>query len=370
MLKFMFYPITSIFALSTLLAGCNFASQNEATHPSAPRSVKLLLIDQSPSSQQRRFPGKVYASQQADLAFRINGELIQLDLVEGQSVTQGDILAELDKRDAINALLNAKANFELAEVDFKRKQTLLDRKLISASDVDSASAILKSAEASLRASKDQLAYTTLYAPFSGVIAKVHTDNYQMIPSNQTIITLQNIDTFDLKIQLPESVLLDLKNAMPLEDIKAFAQFDSLGERFLLRYKEHSSLAAEGTQTYEMTFTLTAPEHMHLLPGMSTTVSIDMIPDSSHYPSMALLPLSALVKTGQDFTDKGEHDAFVWVYQPETQTLKLTPISLGNLRAEGVEILSGLEGGEQVVVNGVNSLTGKELVKPLTWARGV
>ncbi|MBF4306790.1 biotin/lipoyl-binding protein, partial [Vibrio anguillarum] len=103
-----------------------------------PRSVKLIHVDQLSSSQQRRFPGKLYASQQADLAFRISGELIQLDLVEGQYVAQGDILAELDKRDAINALLNAKANFELAQVDFKRKQTLLNRRLISASDVDSA----------------------------------------------------------------------------------------------------------------------------------------------------------------------------------------------------------------------------------------
>ncbi|MBF4339152.1 hypothetical protein EAY42_29135, partial [Vibrio anguillarum] len=134
--------------------------------------------------------------------------------------------------------------------------------------------------------------------FSGVIGKVHTDNYQMIPSNQTIITLQNIDTFDLKIQLPESVLLDLKNSMNLEDINAFAQFDSFvkGQRFLLNYKEHSYLAAEGTQTYEMTFTLTAPELTHLLPGMSTTVSIDMIAATSHRTSISLLPLSALVRT--------------------------------------------------------------------------
>ncbi|MBF4227365.1 hypothetical protein EAY83_20770, partial [Vibrio anguillarum] len=107
-----------------------------------------------------------------------------------------------------------------------------------------------------------------------------------------------IDTFDLKIQLPEAVLLDLKNSMNLEDINAFAQFDSFvkGQRFLLNYKEHSYLAAEGTQTYEMTFTLTAPELTHLLPGMSTTVSIDMIAATSHRTSISLLPLSALVRT--------------------------------------------------------------------------
>nr|MBF4280797.1 efflux RND transporter periplasmic adaptor subunit [Vibrio anguillarum] len=60
----------------------------------------------------------------------------------------------------------------------------------------------------------------------------------------------------------------------------------------------------------------------------------------------------------------------WVYQPETQTLKLTPVLLGNLHAEGIEVLSGLEVGDQVVANGVNSLTDKELIKPLIWARGV
>ncbi|WP_432460059.1 MULTISPECIES: efflux RND transporter periplasmic adaptor subunit [unclassified Agarivorans] len=369
------YQIVMAVFISTLISGCDFSAQAETKAIVKPRPVKLIDIDQSIPPKQRSFPGKVYASQQAELAFRISGELTQLNLIEGQKVQQGEVLSQLDKRDASNALLNAEANFELAQADFKRKKALLTRKLISPADVDSASASLKSADANLRSSRDQLAYTTIYAPFSGVVAKVHTDNYQMVQPNQAIVTLQNTDTFELKIQLPESMLLSLQNHAALEQIQAYAQFDNLlgGQAIPVHYKEHSSLASQGTQTYETTFTLKAPEQMRLIPGMSTSVAINMPAASAESNPIAILPLTALVRDSDTITQAAEGQplsASVWVYQPDAQSLKLTPVLLGKIRADGIEILSGLNQGDRVVASGVNALTGKELIKPLHWVRGV
>ncbi|WP_432451848.1 efflux RND transporter periplasmic adaptor subunit [Agarivorans sp. QJM3NY_29] len=369
------YQIVMAVFISTLISGCDFSAQAETKAIVKPRPVKLIDIDQSIPPKQRSFPGKVYASQQAELAFRISGELTQLNLIEGQKVQQGEVLSQLDKRDASNALLNAEANFELAQADFKRKKALLTRKLISPADVDSASASLKSADANLRSSRDQLAYTTIYAPFSGVVAKVHTDNYQMVQPNQAIVTLQNTDTFELKIQLPESMLLSLQNHAALEQIQAYAQFDNLlgGQAIPVHYKEHSSLASQGTQTYETTFILKAPEQMRLIPGMSTSVAINMPAASAESNPIAILPLTALVRDSDTITQAAEGQplsASVWVYQPDAQSLKLTPVLLGKIRADGIEILSGLNQGDRVVASGVNALTGKELIKPLHWVRGV
>ncbi|MGY5450472.1 efflux RND transporter periplasmic adaptor subunit [Agarivorans sp. MS3-6] len=362
------YQIALVVLVSTFISGCDLSANAAATPIVKPRPVKLIDIDQSVPSLERTFPAKIFASQQAELAFRISGELVKLDLIEGQKVERGQILTQLDKRDAANALLNAEANFELAQADFARIQTLLKRKLISPADFDSASATLKSAEATLRSSKDQLSYTTIYAPFSGVVAKVHTDNYQMVQPHQAIVTLQNTKVFELKIQLPESMLLSLQNDASLEDVDAFAQLNN--QALKLTYKEHSNLAAEGTQTYEMTFNLTPPEQLHLLPGMSTSVVIKLPSAHSKQTPIAILPLTAIVRDSNIEATNGTPIASVWVYQASSQSLQLTPISLGRIHANGVEVLSGLDKGDRVVASGVNSLTGNELIKPLHWARGV
>jgi len=368
------YSILTVAIVSLLLSGCDLATKAEAkdVNPAKPRPVKLIDIDQTLPAQQRSFPAKIYASQQAELAFRISGELNQLDLIEGQRVTKGEVLSELDKRDAQNALLTAEANHQLAAADFKRKQSLLDRKLISPAEVDSARAALKSAEANLRAQRDQLQYTSIYAPFSGVVAKVHTDNYQMVQPHQAIVTLQNTDSFELKIELPEAMLHRLQSLSSLAHTQAFVDVAKFGfERPLpIQYQEHSSLASQGTQTYQVTFSFIPPKGLHLLPGMSTSVLIDLPETDDNKTAIAILPLSALVREGHSSALQSSTEASVWVYQQDKQTLKRQTITLGNVLADGVEVLSGLHHGDRVVASGVNSLTGNEAIKPLHWVRGV
>ncbi len=68
--------------LSTVLTGCDDA-ESAIQQSAVVRPVKLMTIDDSVSQQLRVFPAKIAASQQADLAFRINGELVKLGLTEG-----------------------------------------------------------------------------------------------------------------------------------------------------------------------------------------------------------------------------------------------------------------------------------------------
>ncbi len=374
MLNFSHYSILTVAITSLCLSGCDLANKAEAKDigTTKPRPVKLIDIDQTLPAQQRSFPAKIYASQQAELAFRIGGELNNLKLIEGQRVHKGEVLSELDKRDAQNALLTAEANYELASADFKRKQSLLDRKLISPAEVDSARATLKSAEASLRTQRDQLQYTSIYAPFSGIVAKVHTDNYQMVQPHQAIVTLQNTDSFELTFELPEAMLNRIQRLSSLPQTQAYVDLSKLGldQPLPIQYKEHSSLASQGTQTYEVTFSLTPPEGLTLLPGMSSSVLINLPEVHTSHTPIAILPLSALVREGHSLTHNGNTEASVWVYQQDKQSLKRQTVILGNILADGVEVISGLNQGDRVVASGVNSLTGNETIKPLHWVRGV
>lgn len=368
--------------ISTVLTGCGEA-ESAVTQSSVVRPVKLMTIDDNVAQNLRAFPAKVAASQQADLAFRINGELKKLNLTEGQHVEKGDLLAQLDNRDAKNALLNAEANHDLASVDFKRKEEIYKRKLISKAEYDTAKAALKSAKAALYSARDQLEYTRLEAPFSGTVAKVHLDNHQNVQATQVVLTLQGDKQVDVSIQVPESLLMSLKKDASFDKaFKPMVRFQapktlalengfnltmtSTGKTsvYPVQYKEHASKVSPGSQTYEVVFTLTPPAELNILPGMSAELLLDMSSFNSAQQPVAVLPMTAIVRTDNSNETK------VWRYQPDSKKLEAVTVTLGQIRSSGVEVISGLNIGDQIVAVGATAVKDNMEVKPLRWERGV
>ncbi|WED28975.1 efflux RND transporter periplasmic adaptor subunit [Vibrio sp. DW001] len=328
------------------------------------RPIKLINVGRQPSEVHKNFPAKVAANQQVNLAFRINGLLTHLDLLAGQQVTRGDVLAQLDNRDAKNALLDAEANHQLANVDFTRKKELLVRKLISKSEFDIAKAQLQSALATLRSAEDQLSYTSLIAPFSGVIAKVDLENHQMLQASQVVLTLQSSEKFDLTFNVPESYIFNMSSSnLRANQGQYRVKFNGVSDSLLATFKEMNTVVNSGSQTYKMTLSFTSPKGLSILPGMSAEVVVSTDDKTTGQP-ITILPLTAIVHDEQTQQD------FVWVYQSQTKTLRKSTVVLGKIRTEGTEILAGLSQGDQVVAVGANAITSKTQVVPLRWERGV
>lgn len=326
------------------------------------RPVKLMQAGDSANSSYKTFPAKVAPNEEVDLAFRINGQLTHFNLLAGQQIKKGELLAQLDDRDAKNALLNAQANHQLALVNFARKEKLLAKNQVSASDFDSASAQLQSTLAVFNSAKDQLSYTTLSAPFSGVIAKVYIENYQMVQASQMVITLQDNKQFDITFNVPESYLFNLKSLnLKNNSEKYTVKFNGCEEYFQATFKEMNTVINNGSQTYQIILSFTPPENLSILPGMSVKVVINE--DGSNLP-VTVLPLTAIVHDEQTQQD------YVWVYQAHTQTLRKTLVELGDIRTEGTEVLSGLAQGDQVVAVGAHAVNTEMKVLPLHWERGV
>ncbi|OLQ77670.1 efflux transporter periplasmic adaptor subunit [Photobacterium proteolyticum] len=321
--------------MSVVLTGCDEA-ESAIQQSAVVRPVKLMTVNDSTSQQIRVFPAKIAASQQADLA----------------------------------------------AVDFKRKAELYKRKLISKAEFDTAKATLKSAKASLYSARDQLAYTRLEAPFSGTVAKVNLDNHQMIQATQIVLTLQGNKQIDVKIQVPESLLLTLKDVSFDDAFQPTVRFHapktlalekgftptltSSGQQgtYPVQYKEHASTVSPGSQTYEVVFSLTPPENLNILPGMSAELLLDMSSINTSGQVITVLPLTAIVRSD----DTGETN--VWRYQSGNKTLEPVEVTLGQVQANGIEILSGLKLGDQVVAVGAAAVKSNMEVKPLRWERGV
>ena len=356
--------IIALLMTSAFISGCDSA-ESAVSDTAKVRPVKLMTIDDAASQQNRIFPAKIAANRQAELAFRINGELVELDLVEGQKVEKGQLLAQLDDRDAKNALMDAEANYELAFVDFKRKEEIYKRKLISKAEYDTAQATLKSGKAALGTARDQLDYTRLTAPFSGIVAKVELDNYQMVKAGQAVLSLRGDQQLDVQIQVPESMLLTVKRESVGKTYQPQVRFDSEGTLYPVTYKEHASKVSPSTQTYEVVFSLDQPENLNVLPGMSAELLIDMSALNNDETAMvAVLPQTAIFRSDEDQKTR------VWRYNADTQKLESVEVTLGQVRAQGIEVLSGINKGDQIVAVGAGLLKADMAVKPLRWERGV
>lgn len=335
-----------------LLTAC--AEKEASVPPPDSRPVKLFTVAGGENSSVRNFPGRVDAAQRAELAFRVSGQLQRILVKEGDMVDEGQLLARLDPTDYQVVLEDRQASFDNAERNFQRGKELVAAGNISRTDYDRMEANYRSATAALSQAKNDLEYTELRAPFRGRIAQRLVENFEEVLAKQTVFFLQNIQQLEVQIDLPESLVRSLRGSTSeaqssesiaeRRQIEARASFqDRPGIAFPLQVKEIATRADDQTQTYRVTFSMQAPDSFAVLPGMSAQVSVDfsgMLFDrgSKWVPSRAVQGDAGL-------------GARVWVLDPDSMTVNSRPVEIGRLSGNQVEVVSGLQGGEEIVAVG-------------------
>ncbi|NLQ18749.1 efflux RND transporter periplasmic adaptor subunit [Marinomonas sp. M1K-6] len=361
--------MSATLAASLFLTACS-SDQNEDTvvEKDIVRPVKLITIESTDAINIRRFPAELKASEEADLAFRVGGQLMQLNVVSGQRVKKGERLASLDTTDFKLQVELAQANQYLAEAQFKRIQTIFKQNATTKSEYDSAKASLDQANNALQSSKNQLNYTQVFAPFDGVIASVSTENFQYVSATQTLMHIQNIDQLDVEFQVPESLVVSIKSTHA--DYMANVVVDvAPKEKLYGTYKEHNTTPDDTTMAYNVTLNLIKKPSVEqtLLPGMTANVDIDLSTILGKEKHITV-PVEAVLR--HEDTSTGQSNSSVWVFNKDTQKVESRTVTLGALLDDQVEITSGLSAGEQIVAAGVYSLTDSMHVRPWTRERGL
>ncbi len=334
------------------LVACGGTEQ--ATPAPATRPVKVFLVEGGAAAAVRSFPGKVNASQRAELAFRVSGKLQEVLVKEGDLVQEGQVLARLDPTDYELVLEDRQARFDNSERNFKRGGELVKNGNISRLDFDRMEAEYRSATAALSQASKDLEYTILTAPFGGRIAQRGVENFEEVTARQTVIWLQNIDQLDIVIDLPESLVRSIRGDVSTDGTdgaghikpapRATARFEGRGDQaFVLQPKEVSTRADPQTQTFRATLTMPAPTTFTVLPGMTATVSLDLS-DLVSGNSVKWVPARAVQADSA-------LDARVWLLDPVSMTVSSRKVSIGRLSGSMIEITDGLVGGEEIVAVG-------------------
>ncbi len=341
-----------LFSLAMLLAGCSKKEPEKKAE--VVRPVKIMKVKDSAEILTHGFPGTVRASRRAILSFEVSGPLVELPIEEGQFVKEGDLIAQIDKRDFLTALKQALARYREAEQQFRRYKELYAKKQVSKADFDRFLAARDVAKAKLEDAKNALCDTTLRAPFDGVIAKRYVENYYKVKAKEPIAYLQDISRIEIVVNVPELVMAALK-ARSAGNVNA--SFDAIaGKKFPLKVKEYSTEADPATQTYEVVFIMDQPEGADILPGMTATVFADF---KSLKPKGFSIIVPALA-----VLDAPGNKPYVWVLDEKAGVVHKRFVKVGSLKDSCcIKITDGLKPGEIIVIAGVTKLSEGMHVRP-------
>ncbi|MBK1795629.1 efflux RND transporter periplasmic adaptor subunit [Devosia sp. WQ 349] len=316
-----------------------------------------LVTEQHASAPQ--FVGVVSPRVSASIAFRVGGTLVTRQVDLGAQVSEGTPLANLDATTQNLAVQTARADLASAKAQYAnaaaaegRLRTLTQTDVVSIANLElaeqqtsGAKAMLVQAESRLRQTQEQLSYTTLLAPFDGIVTAVNTEAGSVVAAGQSIITLADPTTRDLVLDLPDSLMGEVSVGTEFQIWPQLTPETSVPGTV----REIAPQADPITRAWRIKIGIETEVEAFWL---GSTASAALVASSKQ---QLTIPASA-VKFDDDKTG-------VWIVDEANATVHYREVVLRGAPASGRAIVSvGLQAGERVVVAGVNSLTDGQSVK--------
>jgi len=334
------------FMLLTLMAWSACSTKQE--YKVEPLSVETEVASISSNSNNQDYVGTVEEEEAVSVSFTGMGTLKRVLVSEGQRVSAGQLLAEMDDTQARNVLEATQASCNQAEDAIARYKQLYDKGSLAESKWIEAQSKLDEARASLRVAQKNLQDCRLVAPTSGVIGRKQlTAGSTALPS-QPVVTIYKINNVKVKVSIPEREMAAISASTPSQIQVAAAGVTVAGGRI------EKGVVADGlTHTYDIRI-LVPNSQLQLLPGMVCNVSLGLNSEANTAPACISVPVRCVQQLAT-----GKH--FVWVVDAERKAHRQT-ITLGQVQGNRIDVLSGLQQGTRVITAGYQKVSeGQEVV---------
>ena len=371
-----------VIAVITIIIFFNLQSQREKSIRVTVEKVKRDSLESIISAS-----GEVKPKKNVNISAHIPGRIVKIGVEEGQRVKSGDFLLKLESaqyeanadRDRAQIqslradLIRAEAVKNRDKSYYERQVKLFDSKLISTESLESAKAQydiskaqyeailfqIKQAQASLQSTLDNLEKTVYNAPIDGVITSLRVEEGEtalvgtMNNPGTILMTIADLSVMEVEVEVDETDVVGVKightaevrvDAFPDEPIKGTVT--EVGSSALEKLT-----VAEESKDFKVVITLEDPLE-NLKPGLSA--SADII--TARKDDVLAIPISALAlreKEGESTTIESEQEEGVYVVQENR--VRFTPVQKGIMGELKIEIISGLEEGQEVVVGPYSAL---------------
>jgi RND family efflux transporter MFP subunit len=357
------------FLLIIGLTACSNNKQHATAPPEIVRGVTLLTAQKTTVPDYVEATGTVRAAQSAQLSSQVMGAITRVNVHEGDRVRRGEVLITIDAAQqraayaSANAGLQASqetiaaadADYALAESTMKRYQMLYDKKSVSPQEFDEVKTKLAAAkarrdaahagrtqaEAGVSEANTAVGFTKIRAPFDGLITAKLADAGAMAAPGVPLLAIEDPSHFRLEASLDEGQIgaVRLGETVPVV-------LDSLGNQTITgKVGQIVPMADPASRTFTVKIEL--PPNPQIRSGLFGRARFARGERES-----ILVPQNALLHRGQ-------LDAVYVVGKDEIASLRY--VTLGKPSADNVEVLSGLENGERIVVQpGERELSGKQI----------
>ena len=325
--------------LAVLLCACEQTSDGAADRGQAPPAtapVVATTVEEREFAQPIEAIGTARSLESVLVTSRVSGRVRQIFFDQGSPVKAEDPLVQLEDDEERAALQSAQSSTDQAETRLKRLQELSGRGLVSKDDFDTQTEVVKSSRAELELARVLLAQRTIRAPFSGVLGFRQVSPGTLVQPGTAIVSLDATQTLRAEFQIPETLLsvLERGNAVTVESA-AYR-----GESFAGEIETIGTRVDEVTRAVTVQALIANPDGK-LKPGMLLTVTTQAAPRTTRFVAeAALVPENA--------------DQYVWRIDDDN-TVERLRIEIGTRTRGFVEVLSGLEAGDRVVVEGQTNL---------------
>jgi membrane fusion protein, multidrug efflux system len=281
--------------------------------------------------------GQVEAVQAIELRPDIEGRILEILFREGSEVGKGTALFRIDDAELQAQVKRAQADRDLADQSLARTRDLMQQKASSQADLERAEATARSMDASLDLLKVRLERTTVRAPFGGVVGQRYVSLGDYVTTSTRLASLQTVDPERVGFQVPERYASQLHRGQTI----AFQVAALRGHTFNGTVDFIDPVVMLPGRTITVKALVPNPKH-ELQPGMFVEVRLA----TAERPDAVVIPEDAIVSLQGGNT-------VVWVVKDGKATRRAVTIGV---RSPGfVEVVDGVEAGEQVVVGGVERL---------------
>lgn len=291
--------------------------------------------------------GNVDTRQNLIIYPEFSGVLSQVYVKTGQKVSKGQTLAKIDDGGLSNQLAQMETQAALAKTTFERQKNLWDKKIGSEIQYLQAKTNYEAQMKAVAQMKAQLAKTIVRAPFSGIIDEVITDKGQVVGPGQQLMRIVNLSDMYVSANIPESFIGKIKVGAIVD-----VQVKSIGKTYQGRVRQVGNYINPNNRNFSIEVAVPNTDNL-LRPNQVAVLKIE----DYKKPNAILVPESIVTENAA-----GEKIVFtVDTSSKEAKAVKKT-ITIGLTSGSNVEVKSGLNKGETIIIEGARSVQNGDQVE--------
>lgn len=335
-----------LLSIGMALPGCKEKKEGTpmggAAGPAMTPVVEAFIAAKGNIDEQLELPGTLMAEDATDIHPEVSGRLTYLNIREGAVVSKGTLLARIFNDDLQAQLQKLRIQLETAEKTKSRYESLLNIQGVSRQEYDLKVLEVKNLQSEIGILTAALQRTEIRAPYNGVLGLKMVSQGAFVNPNSTITTIRKQDRLKLEFTIPERYTSRCKAGDTV-------LFKPEGENINYRARLYASQTTVTESSRSLTWRAEVESHSKtLLPGAFVKVRTQFKKDST----VVIIPSRAIIPQSRGKRVVIARDGMTQFRNVET----------GSRDSAGVEILSGIEPGDTVILTGLMGLKPETKIK--------